>query len=150
VRGNYQRLSDFRASASDPDTGLLPGPCHTSRLGCHTHDVVDGGKTRIILGVLVTPSLVMENQSMLDMLWRARFRWRLQPHQVTGDTTYGTVENIVPIEDAGIRAYVPLSDFTRRMPYYGRERFRYDAEQDIYWCPKEHALWRHARRRCDR
>ena len=33
------------------------------------------------------------------------------PHQVTGDTTYGTVENIVALEDAGIRAYVPLPDF---------------------------------------
>jgi hypothetical protein len=26
---------------------------------------------------------------------------------VTGDTTYGTVENIVALEDAGIRAYFP-------------------------------------------
>ncbi len=117
---------------------------HTSRLGYHTHYVVDGGTARIILGVLVTPSSVMENQPMLDMLWRARFRWRLHPHQVTGDTTYGTVENIVPIKDAGIRAYVPITDFNRRTPYYGKDRFRYDAEQDVYWCPQDHPLKRYA------
>ena len=29
---------------------------------------------------------------------------------MTGDTTYGTTENIVALEDAGIRAYVPLPD----------------------------------------
>jgi hypothetical protein len=29
---------------------------------------------------------------------------------VTGDTTYGTVENIVAIEDAGIKGYLPLPD----------------------------------------
>jgi hypothetical protein len=150
VRGGYQRLTDFRASASDPDAGLMPGPFRTAHMGYHTHYVVDGGKARIILGVLVTPSSVMENQPMLDLLWRARFRWRLRPRQVTGDTTYGTIENIVPIEDAGIRAYVPLADFTHRTPYYGKDRFHYDAEQDVYWCPEEHALQRYAWHKTER
>ncbi len=50
---------------------------------------------------LVTPAEVQENQPCLDLLWRARFRWKLRPRQVTGDTNYGTVENIVAIEDAG-------------------------------------------------
>src|SRR5256885_13199133 len=54
---------------------------------------------RIILEVLVTPADVMENQPFLDMLWRACFRWQIRPDQVTGDTTYGTVEDIVAVED---------------------------------------------------
>ena len=37
---------------------------------------------------------------MRDLLWRVRFRRKLRPHHVTGDTTYGTVENIVAVEDA--------------------------------------------------
>ena len=48
---------------------------------------------------------------MRDLLWRVCFRRKLWPQQVTGDTNYGTTENIVAIEDAGIRAYVPLPDF---------------------------------------
>lgn len=44
-------------------------------LGYHTHYVVDGGKARIILNVLVTPSEVMDNQPMRDLLWRTRFRF---------------------------------------------------------------------------
>jgi hypothetical protein len=36
--------------------------------------MVDGGKARIILGVLVTAADVMENMPFLDMLWRACFR----------------------------------------------------------------------------
>ena len=44
-------------------------------MGYHTHYVVDGGKARVILNVLVTPAEVMENQPMLDLLWRSRFRW---------------------------------------------------------------------------
>ena len=55
---------------------------------------------------------------MLDLLWRVRFRRKLHPRQATGDTTYGTVENIVALEDAGIRAYVPLPDMNHRRPFY--------------------------------
>jgi hypothetical protein len=44
-------------------------------MGYHAHYVVDGGKARVILNVLVTPADVMENQPMLDLLWRTRFRW---------------------------------------------------------------------------
>ena len=63
---------------------------------------------------LVTPAEVQDNQPALDLLWRTRFRWKLRPRQVTGDTKYGTVENIVAIEDQRIRAYVPLSEVGQR------------------------------------
>jgi hypothetical protein len=46
----------------------------------------------------------MENQPMLDLVYRARFRWKLWPRQATGDTTYETVDNIVALEHEHIRA----------------------------------------------
>src|SRR6266699_3814002 len=94
VLGLYQRRSDQRISTTDPDATPMRhggGPLH---LGYQTHYVVDGGKQRIILAALVTPAEVMENQPMLDLLWHVRFRWHLRPRQVTGDTKYGTLENI--------------------------------------------------------
>ena len=67
----------------------------------------------------------------------------LRPHHVTGDTTYGTIENIVAIEDAGIRAYVPLPDLgSRRPPFFAQADFTYDAERDEYRCPQHHPLER--------
>jgi len=96
---------------------------------------VDGGKARILLAALVTPSEVMENQPVLDLLWRTRFRWKLHPRQFTGDTTYGTAENIVALEEQHIRAYVPLPDFDQRTEFFGQRDFRYDAEHDVYICP---------------
>ena len=113
-----------------------------ARLGYHDHYVVDGGKRRIILAALVTPADVMENQPMLDLLWRVRIRRKLHPQQATGDTTYGTVENIVALEDAGIRAYVPLPDMNHRRPFFGQDDFAYDAAQDAYRCPAGHLLAR--------
>jgi len=137
--GSYRRTSDWRTSTTDPDATPMRvgGGTH---LGYHDHYVVDGGKARVVLAALVTPSDVMENQPMRDLLWRVRFRRKLHPRQVTGDTTYGTLENIVAIEDAGIRAYVPLPDFDRRTPFFGKGNFAYDAGADAYRCPEGHLL----------
>ena len=103
---------------------------------------LDGGKRRIILGVLVTPGEVMENQPMLDLAWHVRFRWKLHPRQVTGDTKYGTEENIRGVEDMGIRAYMPLPDWEQNSPYFGASKFTYDAEHDHYVCPTGQILRR--------
>lgn len=72
----YQRVADVQVSTTDPDASLMLTK-NGSHLGYQTHYVVDGGKSRIILGVLVAPSEVSENKPMLDLLWRARFRWKL-------------------------------------------------------------------------
>ena len=141
-RAGYRRRSDFEASPTDPDAALMALKKGGLHFGYHDHYVVDGGKARIILEVLVTPADVMENQPFLDMLWRACFRWQIRPSQVTGDTTYGTVESIVAVEDQGICAYVPLPDFDQRTPFYGASRFTYDPERDEYRCPQDHELRR--------
>ena len=104
-------------------------------LGYHTHYVVDGGRARIIVAALVTPSEVMDNQPMLDLLWRTRFRWKLWPRHVTGDKKYGSEENLVAIEDQGIRAYIPIPDMDHRTEFFSIQAFTYDAERDVYVCP---------------
>ena len=144
--GGYRRRTDFEASRTDPDAALMRRKQGGLHFGYHDHYAVDGGKARIILGVLVTPADVMENQPFLDLLWRARMRWRLPVRRITGDTTYGTIENIVAVEDQGIRALVPLPDFDERTPYYGLSKFPYAAEQDLYRCPQGQLLLRSHRK----
>ena len=92
--GGYRRTSDFRVSTTDPDaTPMWTGPARPPRLPRPLRRRRRQG--RIILAALVTPADVMENLPMRDLLWRVCFRRKLRPRQVTGDTTYGTVENIV-------------------------------------------------------
>ena len=141
-RAGYQRRSDFEASTTDPDAALMAHKKGGLHFGYHDHYAVDGGKARIILEVLVTPADVMENLPFLDMLWRVCFRWQIRPDQVTGDTTYGTVDNIVAVEDQNVHAYVPLPDFDQRTPFYGASRFTYDPERDEYNCPEGQVLRR--------
>jgi transposase len=139
----YQRIADLRVSTTDPDATLMHkkggGGAH---LGYHTHYAVDGGKARIILQALVTPSEVQDNQPMLDLLWRVCFRWRLRPKQVTGDTKYGTIENIVAVEQQGIRAYVPLPNWEYKTGYLGSNHVTYDPQRDVYICPQGQPLRR--------
>jgi transposase len=143
VHGSYQRTADFRISTTDPDATPLRLKGGGTHLGYQTHYVVDGGKRRIILGVLVAPGEVMENQPMLDLAWHVRFRCHVHPRQATGDTTYGTLENIQALEDMGIRAYVPLPDWEHKTPYFGPSQFAYDAARDVYVCPQGQLLWPH-------
>ena len=44
------------------------------------------------------------------------------------------------VEDAGIRANVPLIDFEHRSDFYGRDLFTNDPERDRYCCPQGHPL----------
>jgi len=137
----YARMSEWLVSTTDPDA--TPMRTRTgAALGYHDHYVVDGGKARIILAALVTPADVMENVPMRDLLWRVCFRRRLRPHHVTADTTYATIENIVAIEDAGIRAYLPLADWDRTA-FYGPSRFTYDTARDEMRCPQGQLLTRY-------
>jgi transposase len=138
--GAYRRTADFRASATDPDASPLRPTEGRTRLGYHDHYVVDGGKARIVLTALVTPAEVQDNQPAVDLLWRARFRWKLWPRQVTGDAKYGTVENVVALEDQGIQAYLPLPEAGRRPGLFADTDFAYDAAADAYRCPGEQVL----------
>jgi transposase len=131
---NYRRVADFLVSMTDPDATMMhtKGPAD---MGYHTHFVVDGGTARVIQTVLVTPSEVMDNQPMLDLLWHTRFRRKLMPRQVTGDKKFGTDDNLVAIEGQGIRAYVPQADMDHRTEFFSADQFSYDATRDIYVCP---------------
>ncbi len=66
VHGTYQRTAAVRISTTDPDATPMRLQGGGTHLGYHPHYVVDAGKRRIILAVLVVPGEVMDNQPMLD------------------------------------------------------------------------------------
>jgi Transposase DDE domain len=73
-----------------------------------------------------------------------RCRWRVRPERAVGDSKFGTVEHIMALEDAGIRASFPLADTEHREgPYYPLAAFAYDAARDEYRCPQDHPLRRY-------
>jgi hypothetical protein len=57
-----------------------------------------------------------------------------------GNAKYGTVSNIVGLEESGIKAYLPTPELSRRSEYYSSDQFQYDAEDDQNICPQRHSL----------
>jgi transposase len=135
-----ERTADTRASRTDPDASPMRWSENARRLGYRTNYVVDGGKARIILSVLVTPGEVSENRPMLDLLFRSAFRWKMRPHHVTADGTYGTAENIEAVEHSGIRAYLTLHEAGGRVGFFRKSEFAYDAARDLFVCPAGETL----------
>jgi hypothetical protein len=136
----YQRIADDRVCPTDPDATPLHGKSSLGRLGYHTHYIVDGGKARIILAALVTPASISDNTPMLDLVRWVRFRWRLRPTIAVGDAKYGTIPNIVGLEQDGIRAYLGKTDHSQRTKVYPLEMFRYEPEPNHYICPQGQRL----------
>jgi transposase len=136
----YQPLATRKTSLTDADATPLHGK---KEIGYHMHYMVDGGSQRIILGVLVTPADVLDHTPMLDLLRWGRFRWQIHPRAAVGDSRYGTVENIVGLWNDRILPYTPRAEF-RKLGQYSYEAFRYDAAQDVYYCPEGQMLKRGA------
>jgi hypothetical protein len=138
---HYQRITDDQVSPIDPDaTPMQSSTGGNAMLGYRDHYVVDGGKARIILSALVTPASITDNTPLLDLVDWVRSRWRIAQKLAVGDTRYGTVPNIVGLEERGIKAYLPTSDFSQRTEYYPAKLFQYDSEKDHYVCPQGQIL----------
>ena len=138
---NPGKISDHTVNKTDPDACLAGHVKGTARMGYKVHYVVDGGKARVILTALVTKADIKDNQPMLDLLWHTNFYWKLRPHHVTGNSVYGTIPNVKAIEQAGIRAYMPVIDYTwGKRALFRKDDFTYDAECDIYRCPAGETL----------
>lgn len=146
---SYVRVSHWLTSRTDPDAQPMKSRGVRAKLGYHNQYVVDGGKARIILAALVTAASVMENTPMLDLTRWVRFRWQLRPKQATGDKTYATLENIKGLEEDGIKAYVPLPDWSYRTKFYGPDTFTYLPERDVYLCPQGRELVRDRAKRTE-
>jgi hypothetical protein len=137
--GAYRRITDFRVSTTDPDAAPI-GIGAVAKLGYHDHYAVDGGKARIIVGVLVTPADVQDNQALLDLLDRARFRFHLHVRRVVADSKYATIENLRELEQRGIRAYMPIVEYFKSSPFFRQQDFTYDPETNTYRCPQGETL----------
>jgi hypothetical protein len=69
-----------------------------------------------------------------------RFRWQLRPKRAVADALYGTAEDIRALEEAGIRASLPVKRYADRTPSFSQHHFAYDAAHDEYRGPAGHSL----------
>ena len=137
--GGYRRSTDVRVSTTDPDAAPL-NTSESGKPGYHDQYVVDGGKVRSRVGVLVTPAAVQDNQAFLDLLERARFRFHLQGKRAVADSKYATIENLQAVEQRGIRASMPVVEYRKSGRFFRQQDFAYDRETATYRCPQGETL----------
>jgi len=89
----------------------------------------------------------MDNTPLLDLVDWTCSRWQLEPKIAVGDAKYGTVPNIVGLENCGVKAYLPIPDLNKRSEYYSPDLFQYDAENDQHICPQKHEMPLYSRRK---
>lgn len=140
VKGNsYKKQADYWVNPVDPSASPLG---HDRRLGQRLHYVVDGGKSRIILACLVTPSAIQDQTPMLDLAWWSRFRWHTQPSIAVADAKYGTGYNLAMLEQNGITAFIPpfKQAAAKRAKRFPKSMFTFDPAHNCYICPQGQTL----------
>ena len=126
-----------QVSTTDPDSTYATKGNTPARLGYYDNYLVDNASC-VIVGVQGTAArMSQETVAAQDMLTRfAEWQGRA-PESVAADTTYGNGEFLQWLADRNITPYMRTRDriHRKRSPYFGPERFMYEAEQDRYICP---------------
>lgn len=92
----------------------------------------------VIVGVQATAArMSQETVAAQDMLTRFGEWQGRAPESVAADTTYGKGEFLQWLADRNITPYMRTRDSVHRKnsPFFGPERFTYEAEHNRYICP---------------
>lgn len=137
-KNDYKRQADYFVNPHDPQAT----PTGRHQLGYRLHYVVDGGRARVILAALATPSAIHDPTPMLDLAWWTRFRWQLKVRYAVADQRYGTSANLAGLESNGLTAFIPVfRDAVEKQPQrFPKSMFTYDPDNDHYICPQGHVL----------
>jgi len=126
-----------QVSTTDPDSTYATKGGTPARLGYYDNYLVDNNSC-VIVGVQATAArMSQETVAAQDMLTRFSAWQGGQPESVAVDTTYGNGGFLRWLADRNITPYMRTRDSIHRKnsPFYGPERFRYEAENNRYICP---------------
>src|ERR1700733_14265622 len=126
-----------QVSTTDPDSTYATKGGTPARLGYYDNYLVDNDSC-VIVGVQATAArLSQETVAAQDMLTRFTAWQGRTPASGAADTTYGNGEFLQWLLDRNITPYMRTRDsiHRKRSPFFGPERFTYEAEHDRYICP---------------
>jgi len=126
-----------QVSTTDPDSTYATKGGTPARLGYYDNYLVDN-ESCVIVGVQATAArMSQETVAAQDMLTRFAVWQGRAPESVAADTTYGNGEFLQWLADRSITPYMRTRDsiHRKRSPFFGPERFTYEAENNRYICP---------------
>ncbi len=138
----YGKVNREHISSTDPDATIVSGN-KGNGLFYKVHRSVDE-KHEVITSCQVTTGAVNEAHVLEQTVAEHEDIVGQEVKAVVADSKYGTSENYRQLKKRGIRTHMKnLAAAKQSQEVYGKERFTYDAERDVYVCPagKELRRW---------
>jgi transposase len=134
---SYKKANKRYISSTDPDAAIVNRG--KPKLSYQVHRAVDG-RHEIITATDATPGDVNEAHLLGDLLQQHHDNTDKTAQTVVADSKYGTIDNFLTCHDLGVAAHMPdlgkaLGKGHAKSTIFGEERFRYDADKDVYHCP---------------
>ena len=141
---DYRQTNRRYRSTTDPDAALVKRS--DSTLAYQVHRGVDA-RSEVITATEVTSGDVNEGHRLEALIDAHHTNTHRSAEVVVADTKYGTIENLLSCADRGIEPHIPDVSATnakraQMADLFPAELFRYDPEQDCYWCPAGQRLKR--------
>ena len=127
-------------SKSDPDSGQLHREGKPEGFHYFEHRTVDS-KHNIIVNSHVTPANVSDDTPLPRILKEIEHRLGILPSYMGLDAGYHNAATAWLLQKEGIQGVIGYRRHTHQTAHYGKYRFQYDYEQDIYWCPDKKPLY---------
>jgi transposase len=129
-----------KVSLTDPDSGNLNRDGKPEGFHYLDHRTVDH-KYNVITDCYVTPGNVNDSVVYVDRLLHQieKFGWETSLEAVAVDSGYMTAYVCYRTNKLKIMAVIPERS-TREYGVFPKEKFRYDAEKNVYICPNEQEL----------
>jgi len=138
--------ADIQQSKNDPESGQLHKEGKPDGFHYSEHRTVDS-KHNVIVNVRITPANVHDIDPIPQILDDIEQRLGKLPKYMGVDAGYHYAPTCHQIAGRGIQPVVGYRRHTHKREYYGKYRFVYDREKNVYRCPEDHELtWRTTRR----
>ena len=126
---------DKQISVTDEDARRMRAGGGGSVVGYNVQTAVDE-KNKLIAAADVTNEET-DLRQLSGMAREAKANLQIDKLEVVADTGYSTTAEVVQCAEQGITAYVPKADTSANTAQglYGKSRFTYDAQKDVYICP---------------
>jgi transposase len=136
IRADIDRDKVGKPESSDPDARYGKFPGKNTAPGYKQHTLADD-KSRVIVGVSVTPANIHEHDETLPLVDETLTRLESPPEALCGDAAYASGRNYNELKKRGIELISPPPKprtYTGSS-YFSVEEFEYDEENDLFVCP---------------
>lgn len=130
---------EIKVSRTDKDAGYMVREGKPKGFFYLDHRTVDG-KHAIITDTHATPATVHDSVPYLRRLDRQRERFGFQVRAVGLDAGYANSAIAHGLEQRGIYGVTGYRQPNHGEGLFGKRKFRYDAERDVYVCPNQQLL----------